>query len=43
MLELPDEIHKDLKIKCASDGVSIKDRILDLINQYLEPLTLKEK
>ena len=41
VVELEDDLHLAFKAKCASEGRSIKDRVTDLIKQYLEPLTLK--
>ncbi|MEM4337072.1 MAG: plasmid partition protein ParG [Candidatus Woesearchaeota archaeon] len=31
-IEIPDEIHKKIKIACAIKGTTIKDYIIDIIN-----------
>jgi hypothetical protein len=34
-VELPPELHRQLKGKCGMEGLKIKDVIQDLLEQYL--------
>lgn len=33
---LGDSVHQKLKIKCAMEGISMKDKIDELIKDYIE-------
>lgn len=33
--DIPEELHKKIKIAAATQGVSIKDILVDLINKHL--------
>jgi hypothetical protein len=42
LIEIEDDLHKAFKVKCASEGTTIKDRVTDLIIQFLDTPTIKQ-
>lgn len=35
-IEIPDEMHKKFKIKCAIEDVTLKAKIVELIEKFVE-------
>jgi plasmid stability protein len=40
---VPDEIHRQAKIRAAVEGVTLKDFVLRVLTEYLEQVEKKEK
>jgi len=38
LLELPEQLHRDLKATASKEGSSIKETLLSLINNYVNKL-----
>jgi len=34
--DVPDDLHRALKMACASEGVTIRAKVLELIKEYVE-------
>jgi len=35
-LDFPDELHKDFKLACVAEGVSMKAKLLEIVREYVE-------
>ena len=40
---LDPELHSEFKSACAKNSQSIKDALIELIEYYIEPITIKKK
>ena len=35
-LEMPEDLHRALKVACAVEGVAMREKVTELIRQYIE-------
>ncbi len=42
-LELPEELHRALKVACAVEGVTMREKVTGLVRQYVEEQKKKAK
>ena len=36
MMDLPDELHRDAKVRAAQEGITLKDLIIKAVEAYLK-------
>ena len=42
-LDFPDELHRDFKLACVAEGISMKAKLLELAREYVERQERKKR
>jgi predicted HicB family RNase H-like nuclease len=37
MIDFPDELHREAKVRAAQEGITLKDLIIKAVEAYLKP------